>query len=189
MDDTWVMLDNTTPNTDSIDKEKDRKAYPTVAICICRYQESIDDLIKTVESCLQITWPKINLQLCILDDGWYMNDEDFRRNQLNRLGNLLEGNDDSYLHHSNDLPTFETASKLFRSDCAIECNYLTLTKPNSDSSATSVTLITRQKPKDSHFKAGNLNSFLYNYLPQVGCVACPEYTGTATSIVPQWTQP
>ena len=49
------------------------KGCSTVAVCVCRYQEPIQDLIKTVESIDLISCPGNTLQLYILDDGWYTN--------------------------------------------------------------------------------------------------------------------
>lgn len=154
---TWIrrkMLSSLMPQgTD--DWKAMRNEIPVVAVCVCRYKEPLEDLLQTVECMSRIEWPGRKLQLFILDDGWYANDDEYHQLQARELTDLL------------NIPSlgtyaFESCLGPSRPDCATECTFWTI--QSSSRSRPEITLIARKKPKISHYKAGNVNNFLYNYL-------------------------
>eukprot|EP00961_Rhodomonas_salina_P135078 1817297-Rhodomonas_salina.2 len=66
----------------------EEKGQPVVAICVCRYKEPLVDLLLTMHTMLEVAWPESKLQLYILDDGWYNQDDDFHREQAGQLAAL-----------------------------------------------------------------------------------------------------
>ena len=101
------------------------KGCSTLAVCVCRYQEPIQDLIKTVESIDLIYWPGNKLQLYIMDDGWYTKSKELQSSQLSHLNKLLKRLDEEATCGVKGLPKFET-TEIRRSNCASECKYLNL---------------------------------------------------------------
>ena len=59
-------------------------------------------------------------------------------------------------------PKLQATDVVYRPDCAVECQYWEIRETSRACCA--VTLIARTKPSVSHYKAGNLNNFFYNYL-------------------------
>lgn len=106
-------------NKNTVPEEEGPAGLPTVAVCVCRYREPVDDLIRTVECMYRIQWPGHKLQLFILDDGWYSADEEKQREQMMMLAELLEVEDQM---PGEGVPEFETCQGLSRPDCATESN-------------------------------------------------------------------
>lgn len=131
----------------------------TVAVCVCRYKESLDDLLQTIE-CMNNIKSSHNVQLYILDDGWHTMSDENKLTQLEALQGVLGTT--TTIEEEDKLPAFETTA-LYRPDCASECTFLTL--HDGFDGHKSCTLIARKKPtQNCHFKAGNVNNFLYNFL-------------------------
>lgn len=136
---------------------KGEDGLPTVAVCVCRYKEPIEDLLLTVHTMDRIHWPASKLQLFILDDGWHLRDRPYQMELAVRLSDICGVNEPM-----NGPPDVKSTKECYRQDCATDCSYWVV-REASDMKP-SVTLIARQKPSVSHYKAGNLNNFLYNYL-------------------------
>lgn len=135
---------------------------PHVAVCVCRYKEPLEDLILTVNSMLDIDWPADKLHLYILDDGYMYQDEAFQRRQTLELIRIIP---EAGPIASDDTPLFDEVSvHLPRPDCATKTSSWRIRAYNaSGGEHCEVTLVARTKPTVTHYKAGNINNFLYNH--------------------------
>merc|ERR1712139_670677 len=94
------------------------------------------------------------LDLYILDDGYFLKSDEEQQDFVRYMHRIVGVDGEPAVWQHTD--------ELYRPDCATEMWFLTLRQslPN----VPGVHIIARKKPRESHFKAGNLNNFLFNYL-------------------------
>jgi len=133
-----------------------------VAICLCRYNEPLEELLPSLSAMLEIEWAAESKHIYILDDGfYYLSDEEKIRVMKKIVDVVADANSvsDNWLSHVK----VNEEDSLCRDDCAV--TFLTWDVRHLDVAGEKcqVTLVAREKPPTSHFKAGNVNNFLYNY--------------------------
>ena len=135
---------------------------PHVAICICRYKEPIEDLFLSLDCILDIDYPTDKLHVYILDDGFFALSKQDQVEQMGGLALMISG---SNMLGSDPLASFQSqpTNELLREDCALSSHAWQIRPANRAERKCEVTLVARKKPANSHYKAGNMNNFLYNF--------------------------
>jgi len=125
----------------------------------------LDDLLLTVKTLLDIQWPADKIHIYILDDGFNYQHQNKKMLQMSKVSKIIPG--------ANELPEDslsvieEHVGNLPRVDCATKTFSWEIRSLDLPNTRCRITLIAREKPSDSHYKAGNINNFLYNYCPDL----------------------
>ena len=67
------------------------KEHPVVAVCLCRYNEPVIDLLVTIRAILDIKWPAQKVRIYILDDGFWDKTEDERKILMKDISEVIPG--------------------------------------------------------------------------------------------------
>jgi len=144
---------------------------PHVAVCLCRYKESLDDLYVTINTLLDIDYPADKLHLFILDDGFFYQSEEDQSEQMQGLSSLIPGASRLGINALTSSFQEQKVDDVFRKDSAVTSHSWKIRSLNNVKRMCPITLIARKKPQVSHYKAGNINNFLYNYCGQMASKA------------------
>jgi len=156
---TGVVSTNMTERAPS--RRQEREQVPMTAVCLCRYNEPLEDLLVSIRSMLDIQWPAERVRIYILDDGFNYQSEDAKISQMREMSNIIPG---AYPLGYNCLSALEEQEgDLPRTDCATKSFSWEIRPLDLDTKSCQISMVARVKPNVSHYKAGNVNNFLYNY--------------------------